>query len=443
MVNNYINPQAFKLISLNEYYLIYCIHSSQVFKIRKDSTLFNYFDSLVSNKLEKFDPLIKQMIEKELKEKIRIDDLKNETVDISEIDAPFQTVILPIAGKCNLKCSYCFAQTEERFGFQNFGEKEGTQIIDFIMSNSNPDQNCLISFFGGEPLLRFDIMKKLVNYIKEKYKSRQISYSVTTNGTIMNDRIASFLKKNNINCLISLDGSKEKSKNRIFKNGRETYDIVIKNIEYLRDKGVAMAIRSTIPSNSDSITEVYDFLEKLNLPFAAVRAYQSINQTNLADYVNRQNSFRNQYENLLNFYIRKIKSKERIYCYSLLEDLKRIDIQDKRMISCSAGMGIFSITNTGDIFTCEHLAYDSNLSVGNIKTGIEKEKLTKMRPLNVDTINRCKECWVRYLCSGGCFTEKRTVKNEISIKANCDIVKIYWEFILKLYNQMKESDYSF
>ena len=120
-----------------------------------------------------------------------------------------QDVILPISGKCNLRCTYCFAQNKGDFGFGDITPENCHEIIDYIMAHADKDMQCRLNFFGGEPMLRMDTIDAVLNYISEKYADRNVGYGITTNGTLFTDENIEYFKNHHIDILYSYDGPEE------------------------------------------------------------------------------------------------------------------------------------------------------------------------------------------------------------------------------------------
>ncbi len=356
--------------------------------------------------------------------------------DNSEVS--YSGVVLPVSAKCNLKCPYCFAQTETGFTFPDYTPESAEHIIDFIVSRT-PDPTCrtVLYFFGGEPLLNFPIIKHIVGYIKKKYPMHNISYSATTNGTLLNRGILEFIQRNNIFLLFSIDGPDNEFNLRYYKNGRKSVYRVIKNIEYLKRYGIPLSIRSTMITDNPYICETYAFFEELEVPFTIKFAYPSENRTHT-----ELNTFSNEslarvskaYNELLEYYSERIRNKHPIYNQVLNTINRSIRYRYRRNTACTAGVKQFTITADGDIFTCPQLMNDKKFRIGNIASGMLSKTLYTATP--VDDIAECKNCWARYLCSGGCPAQKVSsgFGNRRSLgREGCEAAKIEWEFVIKLY----------
>lgn len=427
--------------------LIFHIPTTKLFSITVNSRIHSFFEQLTNNiqylTPQEFNSIEKILLDNLFKtEKENIDSIQD-SIQIGLANYKLNTVILPISGKCNLKCPYCFAQTKNGFGFEDMSEVEISNIINFIMNGKQKEEYTTINFFGGEPFINLKIMRFAVKFVKDNYPDYPVNFTVTTNGTIMNNEIINFLKENGFSILVSIDGPKEVPSYRIFKNGKSSVDKVINNILKMKSEGLHLALRATLPNDCTDLVKIHRFFEELEIPFSAVHAYKSINDNNLTDYDSAISSLSKQYDKLLEYYKNKIEQGAKIYSMSISNKINMILTQSKNNIACGGGINIFAITNDGNIYTCEHLAYDKNFAVGNIFSGIDGDKLKYQQPSYVEDLEKCKTCWAKFLCSGGCFTQ-REVSNGRNIGLSgddCALVKLQWKFIFKLFFYIKKAKY--
>lgn len=433
-----MNKSDFYFFSYNEQDYIFHIRSSKIINIKRGSSLNAFFrqlilkEDLLSN--EEFDEFA-NFIEKEFK----FSKNSNSQEQI-EHEINMQSIILPISGKCNLRCSYCFAQNNGNFGFGDIDSQKAKEIIDYVMNNNDREYPCSINFFGGEPLLNIKTIKETIEYIKIKYSDRKVNYGITTNGTILTKEILTLLKQNKIGVLLSYDGPIELGPHRTYINGKHSHHRVLKNVKILKSENINFHLRATIPSDCISLRDTYAYFENLNIPFAAVLAYKSRNIDSSCIYDERITFFESEYKILLDYYTSRIDNNLPINCYSINSDLKVINDHNSRFYSCGGGIGLFAIVDNGNIFSCEHLAFDEKYKIGNIANGVNKETLKLMQPEFIDKIEGCKECWIKYLCVGGCFSEKILTGryNKTLSQDECLLKKMYWHFIINLYIKIKQ-----
>lgn len=350
----------------------------------------------------------------------------------------FNNIVLPITAGCNLNCPYCFAQTDGGFHFGNFTNNAIDQVANFLISNNfNKSTPITILFFGGEPLINFEIIKYTISHFKEKYPEYNIQYSITTNGTILNNEIIKVFKENNVTVLVSLDGYENKFNLRRFKiDGNSSVDIVVKNIKQLKKNGVNLEVRATLVNDNPYILKTFVFFEQLKLPFNVIFAYSSENKThNWANY-NEDNlaSIRKQFDKILSYYIKKVEKRETIYNKLFLDRITTLRFRINRSLSCSGGINYFTITANGDIYSCAHLMNNPEYKIGNIMKGIGDK--SDYIAIPIDEIDECKGCWANKLCLGGCVSQKISMgrSNKCSKPSNeCELEKLTWDLYLKLY----------
>lgn len=346
-----------------------------------------------------------------------------------------QNVILPISGKCNLRCSYCFAQNKGDFGFGDITPENCKEIVDYIMSHSMEEMTTTINFFGGEPMLRMDTVDAVVNYVSERYPSRSVNYGITTNGTLFTDKNIDYFKHHDIGILFSFDGTEEFASHRVFANGKKSNDLVLRNMQKLKDAGVNIQLRATVSSDCECLWKIHDYFENLGIPFAAVLAYKSRNIDDTCVYDSCLKSFKKQYDDLLNYYINRHEKGLPIMCMSIADQITAINKQEIRYVPCSSGKMMFAIVDNGDIFSCEHLAYDKKYAIGNVHEGMDVEKMMSYRPLPVNKLEKCNNCWAKHLCIGGCYSEKLLIGREKEALSDdeCELKKMQWNFMMSLF----------
>lgn len=352
-------------------------------------------------------------------------------------EASYNQVILPIAASCNLACPYCFAQTDGGFHFGAYDEKKIAATIDYVVEHSN-GKPISFSFFGGEPLLRFDLMKFTAKYVKEKHKDVQIGFGITTNGTILNDEIIEFFRENRMKVLVSIDGPDNEFNLRHYRQGGKSIHDVLANIKRLQDAKIPIELRATLLNSNPYICETFKFFEEMKVQFTIIFAFSSENTSHhYAEYDDETMShIEKQLDDLYNYYAPKIRNHETIYNYRLGEVLNLLRFRVKRNVSCAAGRTTFTITSKGDIFTCAHFMNNKDRVVGNIyKGGLEKEKWEALTPRPVMERAKCRACWVRNLCNGGCMAQiiHAGLKNTEALRdEECHLAKAEYSFYLKL-----------
>lgn len=426
-------PDDFYMQRHDNFDTILHLPSSHVINVKSGTEVALFFRQLlfqeVSYTKEDFEEL-QVLISKEfefINQKVELTDEIGETT--------MQTIILPISGHCNLRCSYCFAQTKGDFGFKDITPEKCKEIIDYVFKNNRLDVICSLNFFGGEPMLNMAAIQQTIEYTKFTYPDRKVSFGITTNGTILTEAQLNFIKEHELKLLVSYDGPAKIAPHRVDINGKHSEEKVLNTIDKLKQNNIDFQLRATISSDCDSLQNIYEYFESLNLPFAAVLAYKSRNVNDTCVYDGKIESFKKQYEDLLHFYKNRIEKGNLINCFSIMNDVITIKMRGLKKYACGGGINIFAVTDNGNIFSCEHLAFDSKYAIGNIASGINKKMLKEMQPSNVSSINGCKKCWIKYYCSAGCFSEKILIgrHRQTLEKEECDLKRAYWDFILSMY----------
>jgi len=440
-----LNKRDFEIISTNDKdeKLLFYTPNSQLFSI-KDESIIKYLEFCKAEKKRHINSFM-------LKESYNLlnNIFKNSyqpSQDNEDYKEIIDTVILPISGKCNLKCSYCFASdNNNKFNFTSVNETEVKKIIDFLFITQNL-KTLHISFFGGEPLLKIDIINYVIDYIKENFSDRNIKYSITTNGTILNKRVLDTIKKNNIPLLISLDGPKELNIHRKFSNGKNSFDKILKNISILRKNNVDVNLRATMTNDNLRILDTHIFFENLGIPFKIIYAHDSLNSDDIYSNFNDMISvIENEYRKLISYYLEFVRNNKKINCLSITDKLTKLLYRSKNYYACTGGRSLFSITSEGKLYTCEHLSGIEKFSVGNINTGINKDLVKSIQSTNVENIEDCSNCWLRYFCSGGCFANNISGTGDVRKPElnKCNLIKSEYRFIMILYNEINKINPSF
>lgn len=355
----------------------------------------------------------------------------------------FNTIVLPISGHCTLSCPYCFAHVDGKFNFDDFTTDGIEKAIDYAVSNVNsfsPDSPLCIVFFGGEPLMRVDLIKHAINYVKTKYYHKKISYSITTNGTILTDEIVQIFKENHFAVLVSIDGPDNEFNLRKDNAGNKSYYKTMDFIKAMKDNAIYTELRATIVNTNPYIVETFDFFEQQQLPFVVSFAYPSENKSHhWSDYDNNViESIKSQFDNLLDYYVGVIKRKKQIYNKRFYQWNETLRFRNNKRIACGAGRTYFTIMSSGDIFSCAHFMNQKEHSIGNINS--TEIKPDSHKAVEIEKIIDCSKCWARYLCLGHCPSQKISLgkhNDTASTQDECELEKVELELYIKLYYYAK------
>lgn len=299
------------------------------------------------------------------------------------------------------------------------------KAIDILMKNSHESEICHVGFYGGEPLLRLNLIKECVAYIKEKYPFRKPAYNITTNAVLLDEDVAEFLIKNDIKIIISLDGpTQQLNKYRVFQNGKSSFDIVCKNIQMLYRKNPKY-FRESVTYNvvmyngaSQELFEAVDNLWKSN-----------VNMIDLfpTDYFMRVRDKSD--ESLLSAGRINIKSYDFAY-KNMLKNMKKYynsfngPSGGNKILPggfCIAGVRKNFVTTDGKIIVCEKVDESQEIfEIGDVDNGIDISKVRRLISYTLKRTEKCKKCWAAKFCKI-CFKDIININDEFCDKARKDV----------------------
>ena len=329
-------------------------------------------------------------------------DFKNRSRDI-------KALCLHVAHSCNLNCQYCFASQGKYHGERALMSFEvAKQAMDFLVANSGDHVNLEVDFFGGEPLMNFDVVKQTVAYARsiEKEAGKNFRFTLTTNGVDVDEEVMDFANRECHNVVMSIDGRK-KVHDHLRKDyqGNGSYDrIVPKFQEFARRRGDSgYYVRGTFTHNNTDFTN--DIFHLADLGFTQL-SMEPVVCSPEDPYALTQEDLPvlfEQYEILAKDMLRRKKEGHPITFYHYMIDLTHGPCIHKRIAGCGSGTEYFAVTPWGDLYPCHQFVGDEAYRMGNIWDGVTNlETQEKFRQCNVYARKECDECWARLFCSGGC-----------------------------------------
>ena len=320
-----------------------------------------------------------------------------------------KAMCLHITHDCNLRCEYCFADTGAYHGERSVMSSEvGKAAIDYVIKNSGKRKNIEIDFFGGEPLINFDVVKEIVEYARqvEKDAGKNFRFTITTNGILLDEEKKKYINENMVNIVLSLDGRKEindKVRKRI--DGTGSYDKIC-------DKFIDMAesrnqdnyyVRGTFTRYNLDFSK--DVLHLADLGFKQISvepvvADKSMPYAICDEDIERINK---EYEDLAIEYIKRKKEGKGFNFFHFMIDLEGGPCIVKRLSGCGAGHEYVAVAPNGDIYPCHQFVGMDEMKMGNVKEdGLEESIKTMFEKSNIYTKPSCKDCFAKFYCSGSC-----------------------------------------
>ena len=324
-----------------------------------------------------------------------------------------QTVVkalcLHIAHDCNLACKYCFAEEGEYHGRRALMSFEvGKKALDFLVANSGNRVNLEVDFFGGEPLMNWDVVKQLVAYGRslEKPNNKKFRFTLTTNGVLLNDEVMEFVNKEMSNVVLSLDGRKEvNDRMRPFRTGKGSYDLIVPKFQKLAEirNQTNYYIRGTFTRNNLDFSE--DVKHFADLGFKQMSIEPVVGPEEDPYSIREQDlpQIMEEYDKLALEYIDRYKKGNGFNFFHFMIDLTQGPCVYKRLSGCGSGTEYLAVTPWGDFYPCHQFVGNEDFLMGNVDEGIIKPEIVKeFGNCNVYSKEKCKNCFAKFYCSGGC-----------------------------------------
>lgn len=350
--------------------------------------------------------------------------------DFKERETVVKALCLHIAHDCNLACQYCFAGEGEYHGERALMSFEvGKKALDFLVKNSGNRVNLEVDFFGGEPLLNWEVVRKLVEYGRslEEPNHKKFRFTLTTNGVLLNDEILEFANREMGNVVLSIDGRKEvHDRMRPFRGGQGSYDLIIpKFLKVAESRGqMNYYVRGTYTRNNLDFSK--DVLHLADLGFKQI-SVEPVVAGPSDDYAIREEdipALKEEYDRLAVEMIRRRKEGKGFNFFHFMIDLEGGPCVAKRLSGCGAGTEYLAVTPFGDFYPCHQFVGNEAFLMGNVDEGITRTDIRDaFKGCNVYAKEKCKKCFAKYYCSGGCAANAHNFHGTINgtYEAGCEL----------------------
>lgn len=373
-----------------------------------------------------------------------------EPVDEAPAQFPLQTLVINLTNQCNLSCQYCYEFGEDKVatpeGKPKFMEFEtAKQSVDFLFAEAGTRKQVHITFFGGETLMNFPLLKKIVDYSREEAAKRgvAIDYSLTTNATLLRPDIIEYLSENAIGVTVSMDGPKELNDQlRVFSNGKGSYDVIVPKVRELLSKHRSrpIAARVTLTNGVRDVIGIFRHLKEEigfhEVGFAPVttspnRLY-AIGEKGLDEVLA-------QFEQLAYEY-RDYALRGELHGFSNVSDtLSELHQGISKSHPCGAGLGLLGVGPSGDISPCHRFVDSDEHKLGHVSEGLDRDKQQEfLKHGHIHAKYDCHTCWARPVCAGGCYHEA-FVRYGDTGHANlhyCDWIRGWTDLCLRIYGEI-------
>jgi uncharacterized protein len=357
---------------------------------------------------------------------------------------PPHHLVLMVSQTCNLRCKYCYGGDGSYGGSRSVMPQEtALKIVDLLVDRS-PKKECGFTFFGGEPLLNFQLIKKTVAYAKQRAreKGKWLRFHITTNGTLMGDEVMSFLVKEGFGILISHDGPKKvHDQVRVFPDGGGTFDAVGDTIMRLKRRQKRFSLRATVTHRCVSLKSISEFFSDKG--FSQVHIHP-VSQRHHGEAVSGleldtfdYNRLLRQYEQVAQGVIRCFREKKPVIFNPFRKYLDLIKRNARRSFPCGVCRGMSAVSTDGNIYPCHRFVGMEPFIIGTVDSGFDSKKIKTLLKRYRSAREICRSCWAVFLCAGGCMYDVANPDGSFAVgeNENCRITKKLIELSVLIYSE--------
>lgn len=348
------------------------------------------------------------------------DEYEDYITDFKKRETVVKALCLHIAHDCNLACRYCFAEEGEYHGRRALMSYEvGKASLDFLIANSGNRRNLEVDFFGGEPTLNFQVVKDLVAYGREQEKlhNKKFRFTLTTNGVLLNDEIMEFANREMANVVLSIDGRKDvHDYMRPFRGGQGSYETIVPKFQKFADSRDQnnYYVRGTFTHHNLDFSK--DVLHLADLGFEQISVEPVVAQET-DDYAIREEDLPQLFDEYDNLAVEMVKRKREgrdFNFFHFMIDLEGGPCVAKRLSGCGSGTEYLAVTPWGDLYPCHQFVGNDKFLLGDVFDGVKRTDICdEFKGCNVYAKPKCRECFARFYCSGGCAANSYNFHGDI------------------------------
>ncbi len=361
------------------------------------------------------------------------DDYEEKVFDYSKRPVVVKALCLHVAHDCNLACRYCFAG-EGRY-HDSHGDlmsfETGKAALDYLVANSGSRRNLEVDFFGGEPLLNFQMVKELVAYGRsiEESAGKRFRFTLTTNGVLLDDEVLEFANRELYNVVLSIDGRKEVNDYmRPFRGGgRSTYEAILPRLKrFVKGRKGQYYVRGTYTRHNLDFSR--DVLHLADEGFDQI-SVEPVVAPESAEYAIREEDIPGlfkEYDELAAELVRRNGTDKDFNFFHFMIDLEGGPCVYKRLTGCGSGTEYLAVTPKGQLYPCHQFVGNEAFLLGDVWKGIKRDDLvTKFKACNVYSKDKCRQCFARFYCSGGCAANAWNFTGDITgtYDVGCELQK--------------------
>ena len=345
--------------------------------------------------------------------------------------AVIKAMCLHVAHDCNMTCKYCFGDKGAFDGVRSLLSLEtGKKAIDFLLEHSGTRRNLEIDFFGGEPLMNFEVVKELVAYGREAEKSynKNIRFTITTNGLLLDEAKGDYINENMDNVILSIDGRPSVNDNmRRTTNDKGTYDIITKNyLNFVEKRKGTYYVRGTFTRENLDFSEDVKHLVDKGFKNVSVEPVVTDPSFSYALQEEDKEALFKEYDKLTDLYLKYAEDGKKFEFFHFNVDLNQGPCVVKRVSGCGAGTEYVAVSPEGDIYPCHQFVGNPDFKLGNLYDDhFENNKYDEFNKAHIYNKEKCRECWAKFYCSGGCHANAYHMNHDIRkpYELGCELEK--------------------
>jgi uncharacterized protein len=370
---------------------------------------------------------------------------------------PLTTMVLNVTSKCNLACTYCYEYGEDAIVEQStkprfMDDETARESVDFMFAQAGSNRVVHLTFFGGETLLNFKLLKGTTEYARRRAADcgKRVELSLTTNATLLRPEIIDWIVENEVGVTISMDGPREVQDGlRVFRNGMGSYDVILPRIQELqrRHESRPIGARVTLTSRNLDVITIYRHLTE-QIGFWEV-GFAPVTTASCRDYAIEDAGFDRMLGqfNELAYEFLEHAATDRHHGFSNVKDtLEEIHKGVSKAYPCGAGLGLMGVATDGDVALCHRFAGSDEHKIGSVSAGIDVERQYEfLEKHHINEKTDCSKCWARPLCAGGCYHEAHTRYGDTAA-ANlhyCEWIRSWTHTCLEIYGELAERNPDF
>ncbi len=435
MALSHITPASVHLFERGGFFVLLDIPSGSIFLLERP--VYDYLGAALEeptatsdrlSKLTGIDGAMIAEIERELEQPIASNCLFT-TPQVPAEDASgllLKSICLNVAHECNFSCAYCFAHGGDYHGEATLmSDRVAQAAIDFLALSSDGHHNVEVDFFGGEPLMDWDVVVHTMAYARSRYPAKTWRFTLTTNGSLLRRDMFPVFEQYDVSVVLSLDGGRQANDvNRKFKNGQGTFDTIVQRIQEFTEMRKAEGgyfVRGTYSKNTLQFAQSVKDLHDLGFRYISMEPVVLSADSALALHESDLPAIRAQYEELITYFLQQMQGGEGFDFFHFKLDLEAGPCLDKRIYGCGAGVEYMAVAPNGDLFPCHQFDGTAEYRLGNVLEDPVLQRPDLVRQLAHANFlfakQGCADCWARFYCSGGCLAN--------NYSTNYDVLKPY------------------